>query len=136
MAGDETKKGKGCLIGCLTVIGIFVVAVIIIALIVVFQGEDILMSVLAQAKVGTAYLLTEDHTDEEKARFQDAFSEVVNEIRVAGFTEGTKNNKGLIYELQNIIEDRRITRDESTRWIQLYLEGPRDVVPEDAQWGK
>ena len=58
MAGDETKKGKGCLIGCLTVIGVFVVAIIIIALIAVFKGEDIIMSVLEQAKVGTAYLLT------------------------------------------------------------------------------
>ena len=133
MAADETKKGKGCLIGCLTVLGIVVVGIIIIILIAVFKGEDIIMSVLEQAKVGTAYLLTEDHTDEEKARFQDAFSEVINEIRAAGFTEGTQNNKGLIYELQNIIEDRRITRDESARWIQLYLEGPRDVVPEESR---
>jgi len=133
MAGDETKKGKGCLIGCLTIIGIVVVGIIIIVLIIIFKGDDIIMNVLNQAKVGTAYLLTEDHTDEEKQRFQDAFSELIDEINTLGFTEGTQKNRALIYELQDIIEDRRITREESTRWVQLYLEGPREVIPEESQ---
>ncbi len=131
MTEGETKKGKGCLVGCLTVLGIIVLGILIVVLIVVFKGDDIIMSVLNQAKVGTAYLLTEDHTDEEKQRFVDTFSEVIDEIKAIGFTDGVQNNKGLIYELQNIIEDRRITRDESERWIKLYLEGPRDVIPEE-----
>ena len=120
---SEKKKTNGCLVGCLTIVGIAVAGFILVAAIIFFKGEDLLMQVLNGSKEGISLLLTEDHTDEEKSEFQDVFTSLIDEINVLGFKEGVMQNKKIIKELQVVLEDRRITRSESEKMMKLFFEG-------------
>jgi len=116
--GDTQKNG--CLKGCLVVVAIFIVGVIILGLFLVFKGDDILQSVLTQTKEGVTFLLTEDHSENEKAEFGGVFSDFIDDMQREGFKQGVERNQEAISTLQQIIEDKRITRHESQQWVKAY----------------
>ena len=117
----EEKKGKGCLIGLLTIVGIVVVGIVAVIIILSVKGDDIMKAVFEQAKDTMPQLLTENHTQEERAEFTKYFDQFIDDVTKEGLQEGIGQYQDVIKQLQVMIEDRRITRDESERWIELYL---------------
>ena len=120
MAQERTNKGKGCLVGFLVTAGIILIGVVAVIVFLKFKGDDVLNALLTQTKEGVAYLLTEDHTPEEKAEFEAAFEGFIDSVQREGFQEGVRRYQGSINELQTIIEDQRITRHESEKWLTQY----------------
>jgi len=120
MAHSNTKKKKGCLVGCLVVAAIIVVGVILVTVFIFLRGDDIMNSVLMKTKDSITYLLTEDHSDDEKKAFEMIFSEFIDEMQQNGLQQGVQNNQEAIKELQTILEDQRVTRRESQDWVRIY----------------
>lgn len=118
----EKKKMHGCLLGLLVFLGLVVVAVLIIVGVIFFKGDDIVQDFLGQAKVGVSYLLTEDHTDEEKDTFAQAFSLVIDDVSALGLRDGLQKYRDAIIDFQAMIEDQRINRDESAQWLEKHAQ--------------
>jgi len=124
MAAGNVKRNFA--IGCLTIAGIFVAIVIIVVLVFMFRGDAIMRQVFEQAKEGTAFMLTEDHTEQQKQQFMQVFAEFIDTVEAGGMkhmAERLNAHKAAVRDLQQMIADRRITVQESQAWIALYQQG-------------
>jgi hypothetical protein len=121
MTQVQGKKSKGCLIGFLVVFSIFFIGILIVGIFLFFRGDDIIDSILMQTKESVAYLLTEDHSVEEKTVFTNVFSRFIEEVQTNGFKQSVHDNQDAIKELQSMLADQRITRYESEQWVKVYL---------------
>jgi hypothetical protein len=122
---EQKKKGKGCLIACFFSIGLFLVCATLIVLIFLFKGNDIKNRLLDKLTNTVGVLLTSDHTPQEKEEFQKAFADFMLELKAADLKKGVQTNSKLIFDLQDILQDEKITREESAQWIKEYREGGR-----------
>jgi hypothetical protein len=120
MSTNSNNGNKGCFKGCLVIIAIFIAGIVILGLFIAFKGDDILQMLMRQTKEGITYLLTEDHTDKEKAAFSAVFTDFLDDLQEGGFQQGVQRNREAVSKLQEIIEDKRITRLEGQQWIEVY----------------
>lgn len=122
------KKKNGCLKGCLVLVVLVVVLAGVAFFIVKAKGPQLLENFLDQAQEGVSYLLTEDHSDEERFAFENAIGGFIDRIKSENLRESIELKAGLLTELQEIIQDKRINRYESAAWVKRYLEVSGEAV--------
>ena len=120
MADSTKKKMNGCLIGCLSVVVLIVIVIVLLVVLWFVRGEQIMQVFFEQARTGMVYMMTEDHTEEEKQMFVRSLDNIFASVGERGLKQTVRSYNDSIVALQNIIADQRITRQESASWQATF----------------
>jgi len=120
--GGLSPVMKGCLIGAGAVVALLIVIFLVGSWVFQKHSGTILAWSLERAKPEIMSLLSPDHKLEERREFSQVYDQMLSEIRATKMEEfGRKHHKSFAF-YQEMILDRKITREESQKWIELWRE--------------
>lgn len=117
-----TDKSSGCLKSCL-IAGVILVVVSVLGVVVfgVVAGskfKDWEAMFLEQSKSTYMGYLSKDHTGQERRDFEKTYDEFTNSIKVKGVLATAREHEAGLLLLNQIIQDQKITREESSQFIE------------------
>ncbi len=113
---------RGCLLGAGIVITVLIILFLIGVWVLRNHSGDILAWSLERAKPEILTFLSPDHRLEQRKAFSQAYDQMVLELKRLGVEEFTVRHSQSFEFYQKMLLDRRITLEESQKWLEIWEE--------------
>lgn len=129
--GGSWSLGKGCLILAGIIMVLLVLGLGIGGYFLYTKAGELTGELFEKSKSEVLGYLADDLTEEERAEVERVYEEMVQELKTDGLFQFALQHGKSMEVFSEITADKRITKEESERWVQEWnKEQAQPVAPE------